>query len=519
MPWPIPDNDSLATLLSVQWRGLGILAICWLLLKLWPHSAAQQHNLAAAGLLALVLLPLSYQFFPPIEIVETLPQELSAASNTITEAAIVTSSTLLLGLGFYLAVALVLLARQLGQYLMLQWLNHRSHVLQSHNWQQALYDQAAYLGINRKVRLRHSYRIQSPMTLGVFRPIILLPSEARDWNEQLIHSTLLHELAHIQRNDWLVQQGARVICTLYWFNPLAWLLLNKITTAAEFAADAVVLEAGVEKTHYAEDLLQVARYLNHYQAAPAAQAMAANTSRSELYQRLSSILDKSQAPRGKPLLVVLLVFGLALPLLSLRTVTVWVEQRTLIGDFSLQQLQALVLGKPNTHTQVEPVSTAQHNNALADAHKALQQANQLAELATREYSASYRAATAMETISQPEIIASAPAAPNTTVEPVIQVQIPPAMELEPYQRLELVQPNYPRRALQRGIEGAVTVEFSINENGQAVSPVVVESTSGSIFNKPVLKAIQESRFIPTKIDGQPVMVEGARETFVFVMEG
>lgn len=115
------------------------------------------------------------------------------------------------------------------------------------------------LGLRREVRLLEYPDALVPMTLGVLRPVILLPQSARAWPEPLCRAVLLHELAHIQRGDVAFQLLGRVACALYWFQPLAWWGLHRLRVEREHACDDLVLQAGERASAYAEQLLAVAR--------------------------------------------------------------------------------------------------------------------------------------------------------------------------------------------------------------------------------------------------------------------
>ncbi len=78
-----------------------------------------------------------------------------------------------------------------------------------------------------------------------------------------------------------------------------------------------------------------------------------------------------------------------------------------------------------------------------------------------------------------------------------------------------VQPTYPRRALSRGIEGYVIVEFTVTANGSVRDPVVVEADPENIFNKAAIKAASKFKYKPRVIDGEAVEVPGVRNKITF----
>ncbi|MEL7497343.1 MAG: M56 family metallopeptidase [Planctomycetota bacterium] len=100
---------------------------------------------------------------------------------------------------------------------------------------------------------------QSPISAGFFRPTILLPATARDWEPDQLRSVLLHESAHLYRCDFLFNLLARFTQALFWFHPWAWWYVNRLNVEAEFACDEMVIRRGVDKRRYAMSLLQVAR--------------------------------------------------------------------------------------------------------------------------------------------------------------------------------------------------------------------------------------------------------------------
>ena len=76
-------------------------------------------------------------------------------------------------------------------------------------------------------------------------------------------------------------------------------------------------------------------------------------------------------------------------------------------------------------------------------------------------------------------------------------------------------PRYPSRALSRGIEGWVLMEFAISELGLAVNPVVIESEPAGIFDRAALSAVKRWKYRPMIEDGRPRMRPGVRQLISF----
>jgi len=119
------------------------------------------------------------------------------------------------------------------------------------------------LQVSRPVRIGLSASIDSPLSFGLLKPVILLPVQARDWTESLMTDVLLHELSHIKRLDWLTTLLAYVVASLYWMNPLVWIALKQMRDQSEHSCDSAVLAAGRRDTDYAENLLDVATRCLH----------------------------------------------------------------------------------------------------------------------------------------------------------------------------------------------------------------------------------------------------------------
>ncbi|MFP3943317.1 MAG: energy transducer TonB [Alphaproteobacteria bacterium] len=80
-----------------------------------------------------------------------------------------------------------------------------------------------------------------------------------------------------------------------------------------------------------------------------------------------------------------------------------------------------------------------------------------------------------------------------------------------------VPPQYPPRALQRGLEGYVVVRFTIDTDGSVKDPEVVESTN-SVFNRAALRAVQRWKYRPQIVDGEPRVRPGVTTKIEFTLD-
>jgi len=78
-----------------------------------------------------------------------------------------------------------------------------------------------------------------------------------------------------------------------------------------------------------------------------------------------------------------------------------------------------------------------------------------------------------------------------------------------------VNPDYPPRAKQRGIEGWVEVEFTITKVGTVTDERVLRSNPPYIFDRAALQAIRRWRYNPQIEDGRAVEHTGMKTRFKF----
>ena len=144
------------------------------------------------------------------------------------------------------------------------------------------------------LRLLVSDDAPSPLSWGLFRPVILIDRDTLDEPDDA-DAILAHEIAHVVRRDWLVLMLTRVAAGQFWFNPLVWLLEREVVQQAEEAAD---IEAAlwVEPARYAQTLVHWAQF----NAGGLVPANSIAPSASALARRVRAILDarRRSAPSG-----------------------------------------------------------------------------------------------------------------------------------------------------------------------------------------------------------------------------
>ncbi len=114
------------------------------------------------------------------------------------------------------------------------------------------------MGLQRHVQLYISKQIDIPATLGFLKPIVLLPATAvTHLTAAQLEAVLLHELAHIKRNDYFWNLLLSVSETMLFFNPFALLLIGIARRERENSCDDHVMNFQQNAAVYAEALLNV----------------------------------------------------------------------------------------------------------------------------------------------------------------------------------------------------------------------------------------------------------------------
>ena len=111
---------------------------------------------------------------------------------------------------------------------------------------------AQRLGVGRTVHVFASEVVRVPTVVGWLRPVILLPvSVITGLPATHLDAVLAHELAHVQRHDYLVNALQTIIETLLFYHPAVWWCSRQIRIEREHCCDDLVVEACRDRVAYA----------------------------------------------------------------------------------------------------------------------------------------------------------------------------------------------------------------------------------------------------------------------------
>lgn len=402
----------------------------------------------------------------------------------------------------------------------------------------------------RKIAVNVSRDVRSPMTCGYFRPVVLLPACAAQWQSTSLNMVLAHELAHIKRHDWLVQTLSKYIEILFFPLPGIQTASRQLHLEAESSVDDQVLNTGNTSIDYAATLVtiaqspaanpdakryvqpklsrklrkrlnqQLSRYLCSTDQAEyeCAVAIIGRGSECELTTRINRIVEpiavRDNLHSGDKLLSIcftlFFVTALAIP-----------QPTAQLTDSQLNAKPVIQNTAQSTHLATEPVNARddryataideEQKDAIADIRSLINAtrepqdrlrhnplfANQadrpLAALFIEDLNTDGLTHQDIRPLPEPQrlhlsVDKNIEPAPQDTMTPHYQQ----AVAIKP------VLPVYPKHAVRKEIEGTVHATYTVNESGKAENIRIVYASPTAVFDRSVIKAISKSIYQGSK---------------------
>ena len=283
--WDHFTQSLLGTLVHSLWQS-GLLFLLYRLavaLFQWHNPDARRNGLLfLLGIQCLISLTSFYLLYQGASFY-LVDRNFTGILNTFTQ------DQSLLVLYNLAAIAYLLVLSGKLAYMMIGWYGFRQRISKDH--QKPPVDirlftkaKAIELGIKRQVNIWLSEHIQSPMTFGYFKPVILLPVALLNHiSMREAEALILHELSHIRRYDYLINWFILTMEQLYFFNPFTRSLIRQFRQEREMSCDAQVLDFRYPAVLYAEALLKTARLAHK----PAIFHLPATGEQGELIRRIS----------------------------------------------------------------------------------------------------------------------------------------------------------------------------------------------------------------------------------------
>lgn len=126
------------------------------------------------------------------------------------------------------------------------------------DWRLFLENMCGQMNIKRKVSIWLSDKVDTPVLMGWLKPMVLLPFSAiSQLNPDQLEAILIHELAHVRRNDFFWNIVVSLSEMIFFFNPFARQLVAVIREEREHACDDWVLQFPFKPEMYATALLKL----------------------------------------------------------------------------------------------------------------------------------------------------------------------------------------------------------------------------------------------------------------------
>lgn len=150
------------------------------------------------------------------------------------------------------------------------------------------------LALTRPIKILSSRHADVPMTYGIIKPVILIPSALLfQMSPRQLEAIIAHELAHIKRYDYLLNLIQSILEMFFFFHPVFWWINHEIKKQREMACDEMAVAIGANPKDLAYGLANV---INLAQNKAPEMAMAVVKKPNPTLDRIKKIMGVSPSP-------------------------------------------------------------------------------------------------------------------------------------------------------------------------------------------------------------------------------
>lgn len=331
--------------------------------------------------------------------------------------------------------------------------------------------------------------ISSPFVWGIRKPKIVLPTSCGNWSADRRERVLYHELAHIQRKDWLTKNILEVTKCIFWFMPPVWKITERASELAEYACDDRVIQCNNDRASYAEDILELSSNMK-------LDKLHLSIVGGSLSNRILLILDPARTRQpltGLEKFIFLTLLSVTLIPTFMTSISEYTTPNEHTWDYSFQLLLK------------NDIKVKEKNN------------NEIPFIfENRQKIENVRVISSSRATLQTE--ASKISAPITDISKSYQLTDTPHVRIIGLVPDELALPEYPQAAIRKEIEASITVIFDIDASGKPDNIRFPEQPHLKYFKNNIIKSLQNSRFSAFSVNNNRVEVIDVIERFRFSLE-
>lgn len=300
------------TLIHSLWQGLLIFALLKIAARIFP-KAESRYGLGVGALL-LILVSSVITFLTLNEgaaggesftfVINAATLQVSEQQSSVLD---FINSNIIWLIRFWMLGFVIGMVRIAAGLLYINRLRKHAHPV-ADEWAHLVDNLSLSLNIRRVVVMAEA-SITSPMVVGFMKPVILFPfGLLTGLTPEQVETILVHELAHIRRQDYIINLFQAVVETIFFFNPFVILISSFIREERENCCDDMVIEKGISPISYVRTLaqLEAARSSTHL-------ALGISGNKNQLLNRIKRIMEnsaKNDWGKGRLVPVALVFLGL-----------------------------------------------------------------------------------------------------------------------------------------------------------------------------------------------------------------